>query len=154
MLKPAIPCRINVFLTSSLTPTLSCLLQNPFSVHKLIREQQTMVITKIFGPAHEDYQQQPPVTINHQRISSPSNDYLRQNQQDKSNSSSSTTRPSNEGSSSSNIMPSNEGNQSSYFRPSNDSNQSSTSAVFKPVIDTGEKKKICQRKRNQSERRK
>ena len=118
-----------------------CLVQNPSSVHKLTREQQTMDIAKNLGPELEEYQQQPPVTINHQQISLRSNDYLRRNQQDESDSSSSTIRPSNEGSSRSNIKSSHEGNQRSYFRPSNDSNQSSTSAVVEPVIDTGEEDK-------------
>ena len=124
MMTPTISRLITIALTSSLTPTLSCLVQNPFSVHKLTREQQTTAITENFGPELEEYQQQPPVTINHHQISSPSNTYLRRNQQEEINSSSSTIRPSKEG------------NQSSYFRPSNECNQSSTSTVVKPVIDT------------------
>ena len=84
-----------------------------------------MDINENFGPELEEYQQQPPVTKNHYRISSPSNE----NQQKESNSSSSTIRPSNEG------------NKSYYFRESNEGNQSSTSAIVKPVIDTGEEDK-------------
>ena len=102
MMTPTIARLITVFLASLLTPTLSCFVQNLFSVHKLIRKQQIMAITKNFCPELEEYQQRLHVTINHYRISSPSD----ANQQEEINSSSSTIRPSNEG------------NQSSYFRSS------------------------------------
>ena len=74
-----------------------------------------MAITENFRPEYEEYQHQPPVTINQYRMSVPFNVYLRQNQQEKSNSSSST------------IKLSNKGNQSL-----------STSTIVETVIDTVE----------------
>ena len=55
-----------------------------------------MAINENIGSEFEEYQQQPLVTINHQILAS-SNVYLRQNQQEESNSPSSSIRLSNEG---------------------------------------------------------
>ena len=68
-----------------------------------------MAINENTGPELEEYQQQPPVTINHQILAS-SNVYLRQNQQEESYSPSDFTNDTNSPSSS--ISLSNKGNQS------------------------------------------